>query len=238
MRARVLPLPRVGAVALWGGEYLAGRIGPDDALSHARGEAEHHGADLFDLLVDVRRAGSGELRTVLPAPGRPAGLIGPPEANRAAFEAGQALVASTRGLPLATAVPAVTVHGTEDDHLVRVRWQRFPAPPGRMLPGPLPARLAHEDLLRAMAEAAATARDLDLVPEDFRGPDTLPDGWDLVPLPGSWSDVAATRLDLAATVLLLARHGAGEAATPDRLTLLHRLGDTARESLAVHLTVG
>ncbi|TYK50799.1 hypothetical protein [Actinomadura decatromicini] len=94
------------ALAAWGNAWLTGHVGLDEAVDAVektagpqilRGaSANGHGpaeAPLRGALGDLRVAGMAALRLALPEPGDPLGLTGPAAFNRAAIDAGAAVVA-------------------------------------------------------------------------------------------------------------------------------------------------
>src|SRR5690606_37991512 len=78
----LVALPRAAVLMLWTAAYLRGDLGPDDAarMSHGVGRSgpSGEGTDLFEWMTALRRLPLAQLRLVLPAPGRLAGLVGPP----------------------------------------------------------------------------------------------------------------------------------------------------------------
>lgn len=241
----LLPLPRALALALWAAAYLRGDCGPDDAADGARGtghrHVEHTGLDLFDAMTGMRRLPLVGLRPVLPAPGRIAGLVGPPAAVAAALEAGQALVVTAGGIADATVVPSTATIGSAGAEGQVVRWESHPAPPGAPMPPPLGSG-ARERFLGALRRAAASAAHLDLVPEEPVPLSHLPADWTATPVPPGLDGPARHLLVLAARTLLLTRAeletsaalGAGAAhlaAQTSRTEILRTLSDAARDAL-------
>ncbi|MDO5663158.1 MAG: hypothetical protein Q4G40_10710, partial [Brachybacterium sp.] len=242
--ADLVPLPRVAALALWASTSLRGEIGPDDALDAARGsghrQEEHLGADLFDWLVEVRRLPLPQLRVVLPAPGRIAGLIGPPAAVTGAIAAGQALIVTAAGLTQHTLLPRTEVIGSAGARATIIRWDQVRAAgdPDR----PAPTGTGREGFLRALRRAADASTGLDLVPEEPMELAHLPTGWTAVPLPTRLAAPVRHLLVLTARSLLLSedelvRNAQGDglgvslAESVARERLLTELRDAAREAL-------
>lgn len=94
-------LPLAATFALWLDAVRAGQAGPDELTDAVRGDDPRHlvvgasdGSDPGDVLELVAAPArlNGPVSLALPAPGDPVGLAGPPETNRAALEAGEALV--------------------------------------------------------------------------------------------------------------------------------------------------
>lgn len=127
----VSSLPLSATLALWLDAVRAGHVGPDELADAVRGEDPRHlvvgardgatatgaagpdGADVLEL-VALPVALTGPLSLALPAPGDPVGLGGPATTNRAALEAGEAVLCGAVAL-----VP-------EDDARTIV-WRALPA---------------------------------------------------------------------------------------------------------------
>lgn len=126
--------PRSGVLTGWGNAWLAGLVGLDDVITQVHraldGEAAPHtlGDELLALgLGALRTAGAQRLRLVLPAPGDATGLPGPPEVNRDAITAGEAIIVIGPVPPLLL-VPSVVVHGPAlEGRLESVHWRVLPA---------------------------------------------------------------------------------------------------------------
>lgn len=238
-----IALPRCAVLMLWAGAYLRGDAGPDDAAQHALGSGRDRpgpeGVDLFDWLTEVRRLPLVQLRLALPMPGRVAGLVGPPAAVEAAVACQQALVVTAAGIPDHTLVPEDTPVSSVDGPIALVDWMRYPAPLGANLAPASSSGTAREQLLHALARAAESAQDLDLVPEEPLSADDLPDGWTRTELPRHVSAADAHLLTLAGRVLALSGQemDAGTPATraladeQARRRILAELRDAAREAL-------
>jgi hypothetical protein len=170
----VLELPRSARLAAWGTAVLAGDATIGDAVRAVSQDDEPHsvhldvhlepgarspGIDLrqlFDHLAQVRVPG---LRLVLPAPGDPLGLPGPPDFNALALEAGECVLTepvtdgwaaeleSHGGL-----VPEVTVFGSQWEPGAMVSWSLHPVRPMRVT---VTAGLAEAE--RELRQALATA---------------------------------------------------------------------------------
>ena len=166
---------RSAALAVWGTEYVRGRIPLEKAVRAIVGSDFSHVVDGFEpggpsgpgsagidaLLVELRRSAADGLRLVLPAPGDPRGLPGPGAMGDRALLAGEAVrvQGGSRGYGF---VPAATEHGNADDgHTVTVRWWAFPGPPA----SPEPAgtrRQAEHDLTDALRTATSAMSSLDV----------------------------------------------------------------------------
>ncbi|MFF5261959.1 hypothetical protein ACFY4C_23730 [Actinomadura viridis] len=183
------------ALVAWGNAWLTGHVGLDEAVdavekvagpqilsdvpagagAAAPGEAGPGDVTLRRGLGDLRVNGMTGLRLALPAPGDPLGLTGPPGFNRAAVDAGAAVIAvlADRGVGL---VPGEDRRGSS---YVGVRWQCHDAAPGPPDVPPLPD--ADRQLMLAMRDATEvllTVDDVDGVPPeitdalaDLRDPD-------------------------------------------------------------------
>ncbi|QXJ23176.1 hypothetical protein AGRA3207_004301 [Actinomadura graeca] len=118
----------------WGNAWLTGHVGLDeaaDAVERAAGPqilgvapAE---VPLRRGLGDLRVGGMSAFRLALPGPGDPLGLTGPPDFNRAAIDAGAAVVVrlGERAMGL---VPAEDRRGSS---YVGIRWTTWDAAPGQ-----------------------------------------------------------------------------------------------------------
>ncbi|WP_060885252.1 hypothetical protein [Streptomyces caniscabiei] len=125
----MLSEPRSGRLTSWGNALLAGFVSPDDAvLAIVGGDAVHRVEGLpgesgpvgLTLgLGRLRALGVTGLRVALPAPGHPLGLSGPPEFNKRALEAEEAVVCHGGALGL---VPEVSSVGPAGDEHVEVVW--------------------------------------------------------------------------------------------------------------------
>jgi hypothetical protein len=131
----VLDIPRSARLAAWGTAWLQGRASTAGVVRAVAGDDEPHrvepadelgcsAADLEGLLVALRDAGVPALRVVLPVPGDPVGLPGPPAFNASALEAGECVV--TAGGPSWGAVPEVTEFGSEWEPGHLVTWRLGP----------------------------------------------------------------------------------------------------------------
>src|SRR5690606_29683754 len=121
------------ALVSWGNAWLTGHVGLDEAVDAVEriGGPQILGGEPAEVtlrrgLGDLRVGGMAALRLALPMPGDPLGLTGPPELNRAAIEAGAAVVAvlGDRAIGL---VPAEDRRGSS---YVGVRWATHDASPG------------------------------------------------------------------------------------------------------------
>ena len=152
------------ALVAWGNAWLTGHVGLDEGVDAAErvagpqivsdltaaapaGGPAPGEVPLRRALGELRVSGLSGLRLALPAPGDPLGLTGPPEFNRAAIEAGAAVVAvlSDRTVGL---VPCEDRRGSS---YVGVRWQAWTVPSGTPDVPPLPD--ADRQLTLAMRDA-------------------------------------------------------------------------------------
>lgn len=95
-------LPITAVAAWWGTAWLQGRIGPDEVADALGDEYVAHvvlglphdpsATPLLTALGGARASGATGFAAVLPEPGDPVGLGGPPDLTGAAIEAGQALL--------------------------------------------------------------------------------------------------------------------------------------------------
>jgi hypothetical protein len=125
----MLSEPRSGRLASWGNALLAGLVSPDDAVLAIVGDDAVHRVEglpgesgpvgLTLGLGRLRALGVTGLRVALPAPGHPLGLSGPPEFNKRALEAEEAVVCHGGALGL---VPEVSSVGPAGDEHVEVVW--------------------------------------------------------------------------------------------------------------------
>ncbi|HEY8478554.1 MAG TPA: hypothetical protein VIL71_01875 [Spirillospora sp.] len=154
------------ALVSWGNAWLTGHVGLDEAVDAVEriGGPQILGGEPAEVtlrrgLGDLRVGGMAALRLALPMPGDPLGLTGPPELNRAAIEAGAAVVAvlGDRAIGL---VPAEDRRGSS---YVGVRWATHDASPG---PPDVPS-LADADRRLTLAMRDAT-EELAAV-DDFAG---------------------------------------------------------------------
>ena len=164
----MLDIPRSARLAAWGTAWLQRRASTRAVVRAVEGDDEPHRVeprnglgssadDLEGLLSALREAGVPGLRLVLPAPGDPVGLPGPPAFNAAALDAGECVL--TSGGPAWGVVPDVTEFGSvwEPGHLVT--WQVHPVLEGRRPGGPLDVGSGLADAERELKEGllAATA---------------------------------------------------------------------------------
>jgi hypothetical protein len=133
----MLDLPRSVRLALWGSAALRGDVPADTAVRAVQRDDEPHtvsgdaaGTTLPELLTELAASGVPGLRAVLPVPGDPLGLAGPPAFTTLATEAGEAVVADGPGGPLGL-VPDVTEFGSvlEPGAMVEWRVQAIATPP-------------------------------------------------------------------------------------------------------------
>jgi len=111
------PIPRAAILTAWWNQLAAGRCAPDDLLDAMALFGTHQvttfGGEQVGLIIglsDVRRGRDPELgaRVVLPVPGDPTGLPGPPQLNMNAIDAGQAIVLDPPKAPTYAAGPSGT----------------------------------------------------------------------------------------------------------------------------------
>lgn len=238
----LVALPRAAVLMLWSAAYLRGDVGPDDAsqLSFGVGRSgpSGQGEDLFGWMTSLRRLPLAQLRLVLPAPGRLAGLVGPPEAIVPALEAEQAIVVTAAGIADHTLVPVITPIEHEGRPAHAVSWLRVPAPLGRHV-APAGSGHARQELLQALRRAAEGSVELDLVPDEPVEPARIPPTWISTALPRHVDVSSAHLLVLAARTLLLTRseideghgHTVHLAEALARRGLLDELHDVARGAL-------
>lgn len=227
----MLDIPRSARLAAWGTAWLQGRASATDVVRAVEGDDEPHRVeprdglewapdDLAGLLPALRKAGVRALHVVLPAPGDPVGLPGPPAFNGAALEAGECVLSADG--PAWGAVPEVTEFGSEWEpgHLVTWHVQPVVERPAAVA-GPLTGG-GLADAERALKEGllAATAT-LDRLDVAALGPDAaeqlrlvrradLPPGALPVGTPARTLQVLSTAGRLRA-VLSLAGHDDGAA---------------------------
>ena len=222
------PLPRAALLSLWAGPVLSGRLNAGALLRAVQGDDEPHEvatADALGLgtlaapgrlpqLVDaLRDARVRALRLVLPVPGDPSALPGPPAVNEAAIEAGECLV-TVGGPPLAL-VPEVVEFGSVYEVGHQVTWLVMDCSPP-VAPLSTTVAEAERELREALLHATDALDDLDLArwrPDAADRIDTLRRSAD-VPWPSSTPPRAARVLDLAwrvRSIVELAREDDGAA---------------------------
>ena len=194
--------PAAGAGRARAPDAPPGAARADQGLERARGAT-----DLGALLGAL--AGSGlRVRAVLPAPGDPAGLAGPPALTAHAVDAGEAVVLDARGGEGGVAlVPEVEVFGSALEPGATVSWHLHPA---RVGPGADADTLegASRGLRTALARATALLEDMDVARWREDAADALADvrGGTLArdAFPPTASAQAVGTATTAARVLLLA----------------------------------
>jgi hypothetical protein len=153
---------------VWGNALLSGAVSPDEAVAEITGDDAVHRVSglpgetgpvgLSLALGRLRVLGVNGWRVALPVPGHPLGLSGPPEFNRRALEAEEAVVGHGAGYGL---VPAVTEAGTPEDLHVEVVWHCLPA--REAPPADVPSLgEAERELAEALREAAEVLSRLDV----------------------------------------------------------------------------
>ncbi|WP_327730379.1 hypothetical protein OG250_34735 [Streptomyces sp. NBC_00487] len=164
----MLSEPRSGRLASWGNALLAGLVSPDDAVLAIVGEDAVHRVEglpgesgpvgLTLGLGRLRALGVTGLRVALPAPGHPLGLSGPPEFNKRALEAEEAVVCHGGALGL---VPEVYSVGPAGDEHVEVVWHCLEV--REAPPADVPSLgEAERELAEALREATAVLSRLDV----------------------------------------------------------------------------
>jgi len=159
---------RSARLVAWGNAWLAGATSLDEAAAEVNGRDDgiHRvhglGARIGDgdggveavtvSLGRLRARGVRRLRLVLPVPGDPSGLPGPPPFNTAALSAGEAVL-TVGGEPLGL-LPEV--HGPDRPGCA-VAWRVWPVSPTRALAA---ADVAAPDLATADAALAGAVRDV------------------------------------------------------------------------------
>ena len=239
----LVALPRAAVLMLWTAAYLRGDLGPDDAAQMSygvgRSGASGEGEDLFTWMTQLRRLPLAQLRLVLPAPGRIAGLVGPPAAIGPAIDAEQAVVVTGAGIADHTLIPVPSQLADGNRPAHAVSWLKVPAPAGAQVPPPTGAGGAREELLHALRRAAEGSVELDLVPEEPVEPARIPPTWISTALPRHLEASSAHLLVLASRTLLLTRgeieeghgHTVHLAEALARRGLLDELHDAARGAL-------
>lgn len=171
----MLDIPRSARLAAWGTAWLQGQASVPGVVRAVTGDDEPHAvepgdvlpgvADLPALLAGLKTAGVPALRVVLPVPGDPVGLPGPPAFNAAALEAGECVV--TAGGPAWGAVAEVAEFGSEWEPGWQVTWHLHPVQPGRATPA-----MGLAEAERALKEGLLAASDaLDRLDVAAVGPD-------------------------------------------------------------------
>lgn len=224
--------------------WLRGDVSLDDLISRVVGSDEPHdvhdvtasAVSLQEALLDLRARGVERAHAVLPVPGDPHGLSGPPEVNAAAIDAGEAVL--TSGVAVAL-IPDVTVFGPPGDEGHLVSWAVHPANPPRPL---LSVSEADRALRAGLQRSSSALGDLDVArwrPEVAEVLVDIRTNRIGEPLPRGFSSaaqaLAAQALRLH-TVLKVALEDDGSAATlresDTRRGVLTELSTTTRHALA------
>ncbi len=131
----------------------------EDAVHRVEGLPGESGPVGLTLgLGRLRALGVTGLRVALPAPGHPLGLSGPPEFNKRALEAEEAVVCHGGALGL---VPEVSTVGPEGDEHVEVVWHCLEV--REAPPADVPSLgEAERELAEALREATAVLSRLDV----------------------------------------------------------------------------
>lgn len=212
--AGVHELPSAGRLAAWGNAALAGTVSPDEAAENVTGphDAGHRvvGLPAEDAPVTLayafgrlRALGANGLRLVLPRPGDPGGLPGPPPFTESAVACGEAVVAT------GTALVGLLPQG-------RGLWSAERVDPDRRTPVSLTDAERH--LGQVTRDAATVLAGLDVASWDPAAAEVLRQRSAPRPpaLPASAPPVAHRVLDQAlriATIVELARANEGAAVT-------------------------
>ena len=168
---------RAALLAAWGTAFLSGAEPLDRVVAQVEGRDEPHlllsdpfsaPDELAEGLSDLGRRGVVGLRLALPVPGDLLGLTGPPEVNRAALAAGEAVVGSATpgsvppGGSVPALVPAVTAFGTPGDRGYCVTWREMPASPA--WPDVPTLGQADREMKEALRESAEALSRVQMVP--------------------------------------------------------------------------
>lgn len=189
-----LELPRAVLLATWGTAALRDEVTPSRAAAAAAlpdDEPGPGGVELGDVLGQWRRAGVPGLRVVLPVPGDPRGLPGPPAFNALACDAGECVITDTSWPPAGPGlagsaeaiglVPQLQPFGSAVEPGCLVTWTRHTVRSG---PPTEVQTLAEADreLRTGLLQATRLLETLDVARwrED---------------LAGSWADLTSARLD-------------------------------------------
>jgi hypothetical protein len=236
---------RSGRLVAWGNAVLAGVVSPDTAADQVSGADAWHrvsGPDRDEttlpvLLAGLRSAGVRGLLLVLPVPGDPSGLPGPPAFNNSALDAGQAVLTvggDPRGL-----VPTVDPVDPDGPPGVVVRWhvEAVLSRAGYHLPS---LAEAERELSETLREVTAALSELDLArwrPQLAEALSEIRSGSGAPGLapgyPGRAHRVLASAQRLAAIADLVRTDPAGAAAvgsTATRVALLRPLATAARRA--------
>jgi len=246
-------LPRSATLALWAGPVLTGRADAAALLRAVQGDDEPHevaveaGAALSawptptrlpDLVEALREHHVRALRLVLPVPGDPSALPGPPAVNEAALDAGECVV-SVGGPPLVL-VPEVVEFGSVYELGHEVTWHVLPCSPPV---APLASSVgdAERELREALLRATDVLTDLDVGrwrPDAAELVANLRKPAPLGPLPATTTPRVTKVLDLAwrvRSIVELAREDDGAAVSgweADRRTQeLRALESVSRRAL-------
>ncbi|WP_189865378.1 hypothetical protein [Streptomyces poonensis] len=164
----MLSEPRSGRLAAWGNALITGLVPPDDAVLAIVGEDAVHRVEglpgeagpvgLSLALGRLRALGTTGLRVALPQPGHPLGLSGPPEFNKRAIDAEEAVVCHGAALGL---VPEVYEAGPAGDVHVEVVWHCLPVREAPAADVPSLGE-AERELAEALREATEVLSRLDV----------------------------------------------------------------------------
>jgi hypothetical protein len=160
-------LLRSGRLVAWGNAVLAGTVSPDTAADKVlAGDGRHRlrGAvgnanTLPMFLASMRSTGVRGLVLVLPVPGDPVGLPGPPEFNSRAIDAGEAVL-TLAGSPTGL-IPSVAPLDPDGPPETVVHWDVAPVHPRVGLDLPSLSE-AERELFATVREVTVAVADLDL----------------------------------------------------------------------------
>ncbi len=244
----MLDVPRSVVLAAWAGAVAAGAASARDAVAAVTGTDEQHAVtghptgarDLAGLLSALHPTAA--VRAVLPAPGDPSGLAGPPPFTAEAVDAGEAVLVSTADGALGL-VPEVTAFGSAWEPGALTTWHAHHA----NTPAALPVTTvgdAQRELRAALTAATRALGDLDVarwredaadritaVRDGALRATTLP--------PGTPADVLAVATSAARVraIVALASEDDGAAVTgseaASRSRTLREVDAVARRALAV-----
>lgn len=243
-------LLRSGRLVAWGNAVLAGTVSPDTAADQVQaGDGRHRVLDpagssgspefttLPMFLASLRSSGVRGLVLVLPVPGDPVGLPGPPSFNTLAIEAGEAvltLAENPKGF-----VPKALPPDPDGSPETLVHWQTEPVNP-RIGLDLLSLSEAERALFTTVREVTTAVADLDLArwrPQLAAALDEIRDGTGAAALapgyPGRAHRVLALAQRLGAIADLVRRDPGGAAGTGSaavRDDLLRPLATAARRA--------
>ncbi|WP_129662947.1 hypothetical protein [Phytoactinopolyspora endophytica] len=165
----MVSMPRSARLAAWASAWLNDSCSLDDVLTRVCGDDEPHDVidvpgstgtvNLITALASLRDAGVTTFRVVLPVPGDPTGLGGPPDLTADAVDAGETVLAVGEPDVAYALVPDIRTFGPPGDQGHFVTWRcRQAAPPP---PGPSLTEAEH-DLSSSLMEAGSALAQLDV----------------------------------------------------------------------------